>query len=460
MADSTAAVNGLYGNQYSQPAELAASTPSAPAHASSASVASTTASATAQKADPQEIGWYFVEQYYTTLSKSPERIHLFYKKKSQLVTGREAEKVLPAIGEKASPYHKTYMHEELSNNSLQAISEKIKSLDIRDCKVRVLNVDSQASFSNIVVQVIGEMSNKNQPHHKFVQTFVLAEQPNGYFVLNDIFRYLNEDEDDIVEDEAQAEVPASEPATPADPTVPMPTKELVATESAAEEVDTKLNEEKEVESALAEAAPVNGVDEEESVEEPTAETDSAAAEAEPIAENGSPEAVVEEAAPEPTPAASAKPAEPAPEPAAAPKPKTWAGLLSGGKTPAVPAVPALPSQPTAPSQAKSQKPATQPAAPKAPVTEPAAASASPTPSNGWQEAGHGKKGRSGTQTKTEGNTLAYIKNVNEKVDARTLRDVLEKYGELKYYDVARPRVSDVVPDIEEMLLTSTELCVR
>ena len=99
MADAATSVNGMYGSQYSQPAELAASTPSAPAHAPSASQ-STTASTGAQKADPQEIGWYFVEQYYTTLSKSPERIHLFYNKKSQLVSGVEAEKVIPAVGAK------------------------------------------------------------------------------------------------------------------------------------------------------------------------------------------------------------------------------------------------------------------------------------------------------------------------------------------------------------------------
>lgn len=101
MADTTTTVNGVYDNQYAQPAELAASTPSAPSHAPSGSQ-STSASATAQKADPQEIGWYFVEQYYTTLSKSPERIHLFYNKRSQLVTGVEAEKVIPAVGAKVS----------------------------------------------------------------------------------------------------------------------------------------------------------------------------------------------------------------------------------------------------------------------------------------------------------------------------------------------------------------------
>jgi hypothetical protein len=102
MATETAPVNGLYGtSQYTQPAELAASTPSMPAHATSASQSTTTSGTTQQqKADPQEIGWYFVEQYYTTLSKTPEKIHLFYSKKSQLVSGVEAEKVVPAVGTK------------------------------------------------------------------------------------------------------------------------------------------------------------------------------------------------------------------------------------------------------------------------------------------------------------------------------------------------------------------------
>ena len=61
---------------------------------------STSTSAAATKPEALEIGWYFVEQYYTTLSKNPERIHLFYSKKSQLVTGKEAEKVLPSVGQK------------------------------------------------------------------------------------------------------------------------------------------------------------------------------------------------------------------------------------------------------------------------------------------------------------------------------------------------------------------------
>lgn len=99
--DITPSVNGIYGSQYGQPAELAASVPSS-SQASAASQAPAESDTNTAKADPQEIGWYFVEQYYTTLSKHPDRIHLFYSKKSQLVTGIEAEKVLPSVGQKVS----------------------------------------------------------------------------------------------------------------------------------------------------------------------------------------------------------------------------------------------------------------------------------------------------------------------------------------------------------------------
>jgi len=56
------------------------------------------------------------------------------------------------------------------------------------------SVDSLASTGGgIVIQVLGELSNRDEPSQKFAETFFLAEQPTGYFVLNDIFRYLKED---------------------------------------------------------------------------------------------------------------------------------------------------------------------------------------------------------------------------------------------------------------------------
>jgi hypothetical protein len=289
------------------------------------------------------------------------------------------------------------------------------------------------------------LSNKNQPHHKFVQTFVLAEQPNGYFVLNDIFRYLNDEEDIIVEDDAQPEIPASQPATPVDESVATPADELVTTESAAEEVDDKLEAEEEAPDVEIEAetpAPVNGIDEEEPAVEPVVDSQEETAEPEKEELSAPTEEITSEPVePEPVQEPTTKAPEPATE---APVRKTWASMV-GGKAPALPA---LPVQAATPAQPKSQKPAAQASttattaavtAAKPAPAEPAAASPSPTPSNGWQTADHGKKGRSGTQAKSDGNVLAYIKNVNEKVDARILREVLEKYGELKYYDVSRQR---------------------
>lgn len=96
--------------------------------------------------------------------------------------------------------------------ALQEIHDRIMSLDYQDCKVYVSNVDSQSSAEGgIIVQVLGEMSNQGQRWRKFAQTFFLAEQPTGYFVLNDIFRYLKEDADE--QDLSEAE-PDQSPSLP------------------------------------------------------------------------------------------------------------------------------------------------------------------------------------------------------------------------------------------------------
>jgi len=68
------------------------------------------------------------------------------------------------------------------------------SLGFVNCRVVVTNLDCQPSLNgNILVQVIGQMSNSGESAKSFVQTFVLAEQPTGYYLHNDIFRFLKED---------------------------------------------------------------------------------------------------------------------------------------------------------------------------------------------------------------------------------------------------------------------------
>ncbi|KAF2438682.1 NTF2-like protein, partial [Karstenula rhodostoma CBS 690.94] len=219
-------VNGSYAQQDYDGSNYANNAPSYSASASQPAQSSNTAASEIPK---DEVGWYFVEQYYTTLSRSPDKLYLFYNKRSQFVSGNEEDKVNVCVGQKA-------------------INDRIKDLDFHDTKVRVTNVDSQGSDANIVIQVIGEISNKGQPHKRFAQTFVLAEQTNGYFVLNDIFRYLAEEPEDEEEVQQDASAPAASVPEPA-PAAAAPenaglnqSDEIANTEEDLAKVDHKLEE--------------------------------------------------------------------------------------------------------------------------------------------------------------------------------------------------------------------------
>ncbi|KAF9450293.1 hypothetical protein P691DRAFT_810604, partial [Macrolepiota fuliginosa MF-IS2] len=182
-------------------------------------MSSSTSSTIHQNVVPSEVGWQFVPQYYTFVNKQPNRLHCFYTKSSTFIHGTEGEEGKPCFGQ-------------------QEIHQKITSIGFQDCKVFIHSVDAQASANGgIIIQVIGEMSNRGEAWRKFVQTFFLAEQPNGYFVLNDIFRFLKEeavetdDADSVGEPEAApsetAPTPAAAPQTPArepspPPAVPSP----------------------------------------------------------------------------------------------------------------------------------------------------------------------------------------------------------------------------------------------
>ncbi|KAK4692201.1 hypothetical protein P7C71_g4954, partial [Lecanoromycetidae sp. Uapishka_2] len=366
-----------------------------------------------------EVGWYFVESYYTTLSKNPETLH--------------------------------------------AIGEKIKELDFQECKVRVSNVDSQESYKSIVVMVIGEISNKAAAHRKFTQTFVLAEQPNGYFVLNDMFRYLLEDEEESVEngltgtEEPAAALPnEANTATLTSPADPAQQQQSV------EQIDKKLEEEVLHESSTAEEDPTeepsaNGRVAPETAEVTQAEDAPVAAVNEPgeTEKDAASAAVAEEAQtekprdPEPTPVASPpKPAKAVPvEPAASAAPakpaarKTWANLVAANRA----AAPAVPNSAPSATSAPPAQPKAAPSATNRSVTPPTSAGdespakAQQNGNAGWQMAGaenNKKQGRQHAQSVSggQGNVMAYVKNVTDKVDASILKSTLLHYGKLPYFD--------------------------
>lgn len=233
------------------------------------------------------------------------------------------------------------------------IHAQITSLGFQDCKIFIHSVDAQSSADGgIIIQVIGEMSNNSGPWRKFVQTFFLAEQPNGYFVLNDIFRFLKEDsvEGDLADEPEPVTVP-DEP-TPAAAPEPAPapvefTREPSPPPPPAEVVDATA--------APVEEPPATVVDIVEPVREPTPEPVAQVngheieEPATPVPVSKSPTPAPSVASPTPPPPAAAPSPSPAPPvqapaaapvsaaptpapasvtPAAAPVPKTWANLAA------------------------------------------------------------------------------------------------------------------------------------
>lgn len=123
---------------------------------------------------PQIIANAFVLQYYYILQYSPELVHRFYCENSSL--GRpEADGELSCV------------------TTMKAINEKIISLNC-NLMPEINKIDAQASFGGgVTVLVTGNMTSQDGTIKKFfTQSFFLAPQDNGYFVLNDMFRYVDD----------------------------------------------------------------------------------------------------------------------------------------------------------------------------------------------------------------------------------------------------------------------------
>lgn len=345
------------------------------------------------------------------------------------------------------------------------------------------NVDSQASFENIVIQVIGEISNKSGEPKKFVQTFVLAAQPAGYYLLNDILRYINEGDDETTEDAveepaavAEAEAEAAQEPTPEPEPEPIQAEEPAEDQPAAldaQAVDKKLEES----SSVAKDTPATSAVE--TPAEPAAAAPETASKPEVVETAAAPEEVTKDVAseetkkpelpkePSPTPAPAPAAAAPEPEkPKGPPKPMTWASLAAAGSgkpgpvKPAIPlpnkaAAPASPAQtrpaaaaPAAATPAPAAAPGAQSSAPAQPADAPASKETSQA--NEWRTAGADSKRQSrqhpsATPAAEKEGTLAYVKFVNEKVKDDELKAALEGFGGLVYFDVNRQKVREHGP---------------
>lgn len=73
----------------------------------------------------------------------------------------------------------------------QAINEKIMGMHVK--KAEIKSVDSQDSFGGgVTALVTGHLTGADGVRSHFLQFFFLAPQEKGYFVLNDMFRYVED----------------------------------------------------------------------------------------------------------------------------------------------------------------------------------------------------------------------------------------------------------------------------
>lgn len=120
-----------------------------------------------------QVGTYFVGQYYQVLQQQPDCVHQFYSNESTVLH-------VDGITRKTA-------------TAMLHIHSLVMSLNFTGIEVKT--VSSLESLSGgVLVMVSGSVQLMNfGGRRKFVQTFFLAPQEKGYFILNDIFQFIDEE---------------------------------------------------------------------------------------------------------------------------------------------------------------------------------------------------------------------------------------------------------------------------
>ncbi|KAM1483558.1 hypothetical protein ACFX15_034801 [Malus domestica] len=140
------------------------------------------------------VGNAFVLQYYNILEQSPELVHRFYQDISKL--GRPGDDGIMSI-----------------TTTMEEINKKI--LDYGELSANIKTVDAQESYNGgVFVLVTGYLTGKDLLRKTFTQSFFLAPQDVGYFVLNDVFRYVEDSNPENEDNGLVVDVEVEPPITP------------------------------------------------------------------------------------------------------------------------------------------------------------------------------------------------------------------------------------------------------
>ncbi|KAG6533426.1 hypothetical protein ZIOFF_007294 [Zingiber officinale] len=121
-----------------------------------------------------QVGAYFLEHYYRILQKQPELIHQFYTEGSSMVRvdGTATE----------------------SATGMVQIHNLVMCLNFKGIEIKSAH-SLESLNGGVLVMVSGYVLLEDYSiRRKFVQTFFLAPQEKGYYILNDIFHFLEEEQ--------------------------------------------------------------------------------------------------------------------------------------------------------------------------------------------------------------------------------------------------------------------------
>ncbi|KAG7385788.1 GTPase activating protein (SH3 domain) binding protein [Phytophthora pseudosyringae] len=404
---------------------------------------------------PSTVGNTFMRQYYHFLAKEPQSLHRFYKAESRWCHGLGSHMEEPIAGQRA-------------------INEQILKRGYAGARVDLDagSIDCQSSLGGgVLVLVTGVMTLRGSPTPKpFVQTFFLAVQPKGFFVLNDCLRFLElpgASPVDAALDAAAKNGRKTQTQTPTSPVkektkgqdeqeetpVPASPKKAASPVKAPTKTTKKV-----VKEAAAPASPVKATatvasspvkkttttttttttakpkEEKEAPAAPPVKTPS------PVKSPAKSPAKKQDKAPaaaSPAPAAApvAAPADPVvPAPAEPEKPKTWAALFSASKAAAA----ITPSAAAAAPASAPAKPAT-PKAAAAPVSAPAPAAIAPDTSAPAPEKSPKNKAGNGKEKEHKRLYSLFIRDVPSQTRENDLRELFKGYGSIAGVSVVAQR---------------------
>ncbi|KAJ4874635.1 Nuclear transport factor 2 (NTF2) family protein with RNA binding (RRM-RBD-RNP motifs) domain [Raphanus sativus] len=119
----------------------------------------------------------FVEQYYYIMGSATHEAHRLYVDGSVVTRPGGPDGTM------------------LSFTSLEAIKEHYLTSEYKGNTYDVLSVDSQRSLQDgIIIMVVGFLTGGDNLKRKFSQTFYLAPQDKAHVVVNDMYRFVDEQE--------------------------------------------------------------------------------------------------------------------------------------------------------------------------------------------------------------------------------------------------------------------------